>query len=83
MTAAIGSPLPADLVSASGSGLDPHITLRGALYQAKRVASARSLSLGEVEKRIERHARRPGGGVMREPLVNVLLLNRDLDGEDN
>jgi potassium-transporting ATPase KdpC subunit len=82
MTAAIGNPLPADLVTASGSGLDPHITLRGALYQAKRVASARGLSPGAVEKRIERHAI-PGGGFMEEPLVNVLLLNRDLDGEGN
>ncbi|MFH0727466.1 MAG: potassium-transporting ATPase subunit KdpC [Pseudomonadota bacterium] len=82
MTAAAGNPLPADLVTASGSGLDPHITLQGALYQANRVASARGLSSATVEKRIEQHAVRPGVGFMQEPLVNVLLLNRALDGED-
>jgi K+-transporting ATPase ATPase C chain len=81
MAAAIGNPLPADLVTASGSGLDPHITLRGALYQANRVASARGLSPGAVESLIERHAERTGGGFMREPVVNVLLLNRAMDGE--
>jgi potassium-transporting ATPase KdpC subunit len=76
------NPLPADLATASGSGLDPHITLRGALYQAERVASARGLSLAAVKKLLERHAKRPGGLLTPEPLVNVLLLNVALDRGD-
>jgi potassium-transporting ATPase KdpC subunit len=72
-------PIPADLVTASGSGLDPHITLEGARFQAERVASARGLSVGAVTELLVRHANRPGGALTPEPLVNVLIVNMELD----
>ena len=74
-----GNPVPADLVTASGSGLDPNITVEAAMYQAKRVADARGLTEKEVRGFIESHASRTGGMLTPEPLVNVLLLNIDLD----
>lgn len=73
------NPIPADLVTASGGGLDPHITLEAARYQAKRVAKARGLSDEEVMGLIENHALKSGGMLTPEPLVNVLLLNIELD----
>jgi potassium-transporting ATPase KdpC subunit len=73
------NPIPADLVTASGGGLDPHITLEAARYQAKRVAKARGLSEEEVMGIIENHAVKTGGILTPEPLVNVLLLNIELD----
>ncbi|MGE3166835.1 MAG: K(+)-transporting ATPase subunit C [Planctomycetota bacterium] len=72
-------PVPIDLVTASGSGLDPHITLAAAWYQAGRVARARGLAIEDVRKLIEVHARCPGGLLTPEPLVNVLRLNMALD----
>lgn len=72
-------PVPVDLVTASGSGLDPEISLAAAVYQAPRVARARGLPPGEVEALIERHAQRPWLGVLGEPRVNVLALNLALD----
>jgi K+-transporting ATPase ATPase C chain len=71
--------IPADLVTASGSGLDPHITLKAARYQAGRVATARGLSLDAVLAILEENGKRPGGGLTPEPLVNVLLVNMELD----
>ena len=70
-------PLPADLAAASGSGLDPHITLAAARYQAKRVAAARGRPVAAVLAAIDSCAERPlfGG----EPLVNVLKANLNLD----
>ncbi len=73
------NPIPADLVTASGGGLDPHITIEAARYQAKRVAKARGLSEEEVMGIIENHALKTGGMLTPEPLVNVLLLNIELD----
>lgn len=72
-------PLPADLVAASGGGLDPHISLAGALYQAGRVAKARGLPRGEVERLIEAEATSVGGPLAPERIVNVLQLNLALD----
>lgn len=72
-------PVPADLVTASGSGLDPDISLRAAEYQAARVARARGLSIESVNELIQAHARRPGGPVTPERIVNVLRLNIALD----
>ena len=72
-------PLPADLAAASGSGLDPFITLRAALFQASRVAHSRGLALSDVEAVIRRHAdgqKILGSG---DGLVNVLVLNMELD----
>ena len=73
------NPIPADLVAASGGGLDPHISLAGALYQADRVASARHLAPAEVRRLIQEAAFAPGGIFAPEPIVNVLKLNLALD----
>ena len=72
-------PVPIDLVTASGSGLDPDISLAAAYYQAARVARARNLPVEQVETLIEQHARRPWLGAFGEPRVNVLALNVALD----
>ena len=77
-----GHLLPADLATASGSGLDPHITLAAARFQAERVAAARSLSVAAVTGLLERKAIRPGGALTAEPVINVLLVNLDLNGLD-
>lgn len=79
MGVAIGNPVPADLVSASGSGLDPHITLAAAKYQTARVAAARGLSPATVTGLLERSAKGPCGALTPEPVVNVLLVNMALD----
>ena len=74
-------PVPVDLVTASGSGLDPEISLAAAHYQAARIARARGVGVVEVESLIERNTLRPWLGVVGEPRVNVLLLNLALDGK--
>lgn len=73
------APVPVDLVTASGSGLDPDISLAAARYQAPRVARVRGLPPAQIAALIERHARRPWLGVLGEPRVNVLALNLALD----
>jgi K+-transporting ATPase ATPase C chain len=72
-------PLPADLATASGSGLDPDITLEAAIWQAPRVAQARALPLAEVETEIRRNASQNRPFWSGEELVNVLALNMSLD----
>jgi potassium-transporting ATPase KdpC subunit len=72
-------PIPADLVTTSGSGLDPHITLAAAKYQVGTVASARGLSVETVTELLMKYAKRPGGTLTPQPLVNVLLVNMELD----
>jgi len=72
-------PIPADLVTASASGLDPNITLAAARYQAGRVAASRGLSKETLMELLDRYARRPGGVLTPQPLVNVLLVNMALD----
>lgn len=72
-------PLPAELAAASGGGLDPHITERAALYQAARVAAARSIPPATVEALVRRQAFAPGGTLTPDRLVNVLELNLALD----
>ncbi len=71
--------IPVDLVTASGSGLDPHISLEGAFYQAPRVAKARGLSLEQVEVLINALAEERQFGLFGEPRINVLKLNLALD----
>lgn len=72
-------PIPVDLVTASGSGLDPHISVAAAQYQANRVAQARGLSITEVNKLIEANMDGRFLGLLGEPRVNVLKLNLALD----
>jgi K+-transporting ATPase ATPase C chain len=71
--------VPADLVTASASGLDPHITPGGALAQAPRVAQARKRSIEELTKIIAEHTEGPQWGLLGESTVNVLELNLALD----
>ena len=71
--------VPADAVTSSASGLDPHISLKNALFQAPRVAEVRGLSEETVLKMIKIHTEHRQLGILGEPRVNVLLLNLDLD----
>jgi K+-transporting ATPase ATPase C chain len=72
-------PIPADMATASGSGLDPDISPANALLQARRVAAARGLPEALVRGLVERSIERPALGALGDPRVNVLLLNRQLD----
>ncbi|MCX5801744.1 MAG: K(+)-transporting ATPase subunit C [Candidatus Eisenbacteria bacterium] len=72
--------VPADAVTSSASGLDPHISLRNALLQAPRVARARRLSERTIREQIEAHIQGRDLGILGEPRVNVLMLNLALDG---
>ena len=73
------APVPADAVTASASGLDPHISLRNAELQAPRVAKARGLNLDKVRELINSNTDAASLGVLGEPGVNVLPLNLALD----
>lgn len=72
-------PIPVDLVTSSGSGLDPDISPEAALYQVPRIATARGLPAEEVEKLVAAHTAGRTLGVLGEARVNVLRLNLALD----
>ncbi len=74
------APVPADAVTSSASGLDPHIGVANALLQAGRVAAARGMTREDVLKRVRARTEGRTLGFLGEPRVNVLMLNLDLDG---
>ena len=75
--------MPIDLVTASGSGLDPDISPAAAMFQAPTVANARHLPLETVRDLVQRHIQGRQFGFLGEERVNVLLLNMDLDRQSH
>lgn len=74
-------PVPADAVEASGSGLDPHISVKNALFQLPRVAKARNMSEADLRQLLDKCTDGRDFGILGEPGVNVIKLNLALDGK--
>jgi len=74
-------PVPADAVTASGSGLDPHISIKNALVQLPRVAKARNMSEDDLKKLVDLYTDGRDFGILGEPGVNIIKLNLALDGK--
>ena len=79
IAADFSTPIPGDAVTASGSGLDPHISIDNALLQAQRVADARKMPVEQVKTLITKYTEGPDWGILGDPGVNVLKLNLALD----
>lgn len=75
----IATPVPADAVTSSASGLDPHISPANAHLQARRVAKARGMTEDSVKSLIEQHSEGRTFGIFGDPRINVLTLNLALD----
>ncbi len=73
------SEIPSDLVTGSGSGLDPHISVKSAKVQVKRIAEIRNISEDKLEQLIQKHTENPLLGLFGTERINVLKLNLDLD----
>jgi K+-transporting ATPase ATPase C chain len=73
--------VPADAVTASGSGLDPHISIKNALFQLPRVAKARSMNEDDLKKLVDQYTDGRDFGILGEPGVNIVKLNLALDGK--
>jgi len=71
--------IPSDLVTASGSGLDPDISVQGAYVQVKRIAAVRNMPVEKINDLVEKHITKPLAGLFGTERVNVLQLNIDLD----
>jgi K+-transporting ATPase ATPase C chain len=78
----VDTPIPADLVLASASGLDPHISVESAMIQVKRIAKERGVAEAEVEAMVRRHIEHPLLEIWGESRVNVLKLNLALDSQE-
>jgi potassium-transporting ATPase KdpC subunit len=74
-------PVPADAVTASASGLDPHISVKNALLQLPRVAKARGMSEDDLQKLVDKYTDGPDLGILGDPGVNIIKLNLALDGK--
>jgi potassium-transporting ATPase KdpC subunit len=77
----VNTPIPSDLLTSSGSGLDPHISIESAYIQVPRIAKARNSSTELIEKLIDKNKERSGWQFLPTYLVNVLKLNLALDGK--